>query len=139
MLSKRMAHVTFWITCGVISAYITVQQFLAYFENADTPKISFRTFNKYPDGDDVYPDITFCFIGLPYEESYLLEHHSFNKLQYKKLLSGDENAWKNIPNSSSVAKVNFDESSIGLERLVLHYWIIRNKDGKFETLVFTAA
>ena len=111
MLSKPAVHAVFWIICGSLTAYTTILQFIKYFENADTPIISFKEFNQSP--DDVYPDVTLCFDGSPlfkqlYDNFYLKKHHSISKSEYQNLLSGDLNAWRDVSNASRVADVDFD-------------------------------
>ena len=38
--TKFIVHVAFWIGCGIFAAYTTTLQFVRYYENEDTPKIS---------------------------------------------------------------------------------------------------
>jgi hypothetical protein len=127
MRLKTIWQTVFWIICGFISVYIVVGQFLRYFKNEDTPKITFKTFNESP--EDVYPDLTFCFLGAEdkqdksltniYNDSYLQKHHSLTKQQYQNLLQGYKRDWKNIPNASRVSEVDFNKASIDLNELIL--------------------
>ena len=91
---KRIASLVFWLICGGLSIYATYRQFKRYFENADAPMISFIPFNKSPTGDDIYPDLTFCFSEIPkgsgslYDNAYLMQQHSLQKKEYQSLLIG---------------------------------------------------
>ena len=119
----KIPKIVFWLTCGTLAGYLVVLQFLKYFENADTPKISFKTLNESPEGKDVYPDITFCFTEYRsgdhiYNCSYLQEHHSLSACQYQNLLLGESTAWSTIPNPGRVADVNFEEASMDLKELI---------------------
>ena len=124
MMWKELTHAAFWIICGSLSVYMVVLQFLTYFDNADAPKITFRTFNESP--DDVYPDITLCFIGAPnhriYKGSYVQQQYSLNKSDYNKLLLGDSKTWEHVPNASSVANGNFENALIELKDLIIYYY-----------------
>ena len=138
MLSKPAVHAVFWIICGSLTAYTTILQFIKYFENADTPIISFKEFNQSP--DDVYPDVTLCFDGSPlfkqlYDNFYLKKHHSISKSEYQNLLSGDVNAWRDVSNASRVADVDFDKVTPEMKDLIVHYYVgladgISNLTGK---------
>ena len=119
--TKFIAHVAFWIGCGIFAAYTTVLQFVRYYENADTPKISFKKLHHSME-DDVYPDVTICFYstveadkiirGKVYNDLYLQKNHALNKHQYNDLLIGNQKAWNEIPNATRVADVDFDEASL---------------------------
>ena len=127
MRLKRIWQAVFWIICGSISVYIVLRQFITYYENEDTPKISIKTFNELP--TDVYPDITFCFVGAEdiqgktlkhvYNESYLQQHYSLTKEQYYQLIQGNSKAWENISNPSRVSEIDFNKASIDLNKLIL--------------------
>ena len=123
---KFIAHVAFWIGCGSFAAYTTVLQFVRYYQNADTPKISYKMLH-HSTQEDVYPDITICIDsphnpktenrGNVYDNSYLKRYHSLSKIQYNDLMIGNEKAWNEIPNATRVADVNFDEASLTLDRM----------------------
>ena len=120
--TKFIVHVAFWIGCGIFAAYTTVLQFVRYYENEDTPKISFKKLH-HSTKDDVYPDITICLNspvlnnfkaprGNVYNPIYLQKYHSLNKYQYNDLLIGDQKAWNEIPNATRVADVDFDGAAL---------------------------
>ena len=121
---KLIAHVAFWIGCGSFAAYTTVLQFVRYYRNADTPKISYIELH-HSTKEDVYPDITICFEGLydPWKKKrgnvhnnpYLQKYYSLSKSQYNDLLIGNKKAWNEIPNATRVADINFDEASLTLD------------------------
>ena len=121
---KEITHAAFWIICGSLSVYMVVLQFLTYFNNADAPKIKFRTFNESP--DDVYPDITLCFHGAPkhriYKGSFLQQQYSLSKSEYNNILLGDSNTWGEVPNASKVANGNFENASLELKDLIIFYY-----------------
>ena len=127
--SKKIAHVVFWIICGSLSVYSVVLAFMQYFENADAPKISFRQFGESPK-EDVYPDVTLCFNGIPnnkhiYDSSYLRNQHSLDKTEYQQLLTGDSSAWQEMPNASKlVGEIDFDNATTGLKKLIPYYHVI---------------
>ena len=92
-------------------------------------KISFKTLNESPEGEDVYPDITFCFTEYRsgdhiYNCSYLQEHHSLSACQYQNLLLGESTAWSTIPNPGRVADVNFEEASMDLKELIPQHKVV---------------
>ena len=137
MLSERIAGAVFWLICGALSVYLVGQQFLKYFENADTPKISFRPFNKSPKGTDVYPDLTFCWVGVSegqeaelhkiYKKNYLMEKHNFNDTKYQSLLMGESKAW-GATNSQQVADVDFNKASMGLISLLRQHTVVSERN-----------
>lgn len=126
---KRIASLVFWLICGGLSIYATYRQFKRYFENADAPMISFIPFNKSPTGDDVYPDVTFCFSEIPkgsgslYDNAYLMQQHSLQKKEYQSLLIGDEGTWKTKSNESGVANINFENVTTKLEDVIIYYYV----------------
>ena len=128
MMMKKIAHIVFWMICGGLSIYATYRQFKRYFENADAPVISFTPFNESP-GDDVYPDVTFCFSEIPkgsgslYDNAYLAQQHSLTKKEYQSLLIGDEETWKTKPNESVVSNINFDNVTTTLEDVIVYYYV----------------
>ena len=116
--AKLIAHIVFCIGCGSFAGYTTVLNFIRYYKNADTSIISFRRLHRSIQ-DDVYPDITICFEGYPlgknvYDNFYLQKHHSLNKETYQGLLNGTKTFWKQTPNASRVADVDFDEAALKL-------------------------
>jgi len=126
---NKIPKIVFWLTCVTLAGYLVVLQFLKYFENADTPKISFKTLNESPEGEDVYPDITFCFTEYKsgdhiYNCTYLQEHHSLSACQYQNLLLGESRAWSRIPNPGRVADVNFEEASMDLKELIPQHKVV---------------
>ena len=122
--SKFIVHVIFWIGCGSFLSYTIVLQFLRYYENADTPKISFKQLHDTAQ-DDVYPDITICFTGPVntnnplrgniYNGTYLQKYHSLNKSQYNDLLIGSEMVWNEMKTPTGMAYVDFDEALLNME------------------------
>lgn len=124
---KNVAHALFWMICGGLSIYATYRQFKRYFENADAPMISFTPFNEIP-GDDVYPDVTFCFSEIPkgsgslYDNPDLLKHNLTKKI-YQKLLTGDATTWSEKSNDTNIADINFDNITTQLEDVILYYYV----------------
>ena len=119
--TKFIVHVAFWIGCGIFAAYTTTLQFVRYYENEDTPKISYKKL-RHSTEEDVYPDITICFNspvmnsfkaprGNVYNPIYLQKYHSLNQYQYNDLLIGDPKAWNDVPNATRVADVDFDSAA----------------------------
>ena len=129
---KLITHVAFWIGCGSFAAYTTFLQFLRYYRNADTPKISYIKLH-HSTQEDVYPDITICFEGHydpmsghlntrkrrgnVHNNDYLQKYHSLSKSQYNDLLIGNEKAWNEVPNATRVADINFDKASLTLDSM----------------------
>ena len=120
--TKFIVHVAFWIGCGIFAAYTTTLQFVRYYENEDTPKISYKKL-RHSTEEDVYPDITICFNspvfdsvraprGNVYNPFYLQRYHSLNQYQYNDLLIGDPKAWNEVPNATRVADVDFDGAAL---------------------------
>ena len=122
--TKFIVHVLFWIGCGSFLSYTIALQFLRYYENADTPKISFKQLHDSAQ-DDVYPDITICFTGPVnlnnplrgniYNSTYLRKYHSMNKIQYNDLLIGSEMAWNEMKNPTGIAYVDFDQALLNMD------------------------
>lgn len=123
---KLITHVAFWIGCGSFAAYTTMLQFVRYYRNADTPKISYIDLH-HSTQEDVYPDITICFGGKydpmnknrgnVHNHLYLRKYHSLKVTQYNDLLIGNEKAWNEIPNATRVADINFGEASLTLDSM----------------------
>lgn len=133
MVSIKIAQAAFWTVCGTLSAYLVSLQFIRYSENADTPKIKFKRFNESPEGTDVYPDLSFCFLGateIPngtaadlkqiYKIGYLKKHNLGLK-EYHKSLQGK------VSNISRVLEVDFNKASMGLKDVILNHEVVSNE------------
>lgn len=87
---------------------------LRYYENLDTPKISFKVLNGPP--DDMYPVLTICFEGYPkphyiYQETNIPSN--LKRKDYHFLLKGKKEAWKKKAHDMNITGIDFNIATNG--------------------------
>ena len=112
----RSIYYLFRVLCILFAGYMILMQVIRYFQNLDTPKISFKEFNESE--DDRYPDITVCFHGYPYPSQMyrvgsLKKMGPLNAKEYQQLLGGNTNVWKENFDTANITEMDFDRAMIG--------------------------
>ena len=91
----RSGRHLFEIMCVCLALYMTGLQTQKFFDNEDTPSITFETFNSSP--EKKYPTFTVClrsYSGVIFNETYLLNTFGISGKTYTDYLMGssvDEN------------------------------------------------
>lgn len=115
-LARRSVSYLFRLACFLFAGYMILIQILKYSENLDTPKITFKELKESP--EDKYPDITFCFAGVPnqknmYKESWFTKNSQITAQKYHYMLNGESRGWTESLVDFNISGIDYNKATIG--------------------------
>ena len=115
------AQFIFYLCCYSVTIALFIIGIFKYVKNDDLCEISFKPFNE--EIYSSYPSFTFC-ISNPFNESQL-KKYGMNKSTYSSILLGGEF-------NDTVLKVDFDEVSFNLRKLIVGTQVTLNQQDQDE-------